>query len=351
MREKTPDELRKQDEAVQLDSILSGEHTVKSPEEFVASLRKLRRSTGLDPKHIEAQHEDLLQAKEYQIAQGLESAVIKGEIAGEGKHGIVLRISKEDIPETAIELLDGEGVKLSDPSASKVIKIYQHGVGREEFEAQSRAYEALSEVENPDDYLRVPRPFGFRDTPVTQNTIESLRRRSKRFVALVDRAEFIFMEFIEGQELLERLYDFVLTNENYPEQLLWGLPFEGKEELVTTKLVKFFNPGGKSSVQGERNYEKTRVENDNADRLAKYLVQYKDMPDFPLSAEFLEKLDRTVKYLHDNGIYHGDLHERNIMVDKDGIGFIIDFGRSGATDERTDDNMIVRRYRSQFEKK
>lgn len=350
MREKMPSELRKQEEMVQLERILSGKDKAANPEELAHTLRELRQSTGLDAEKIDVQDHDLHEAKEYQIEQGMESAIIRGVLAGEGKHGLVLRISTDDIPETAKKLLVEDGIEFSDPSASKVLKVYQHGVAREELEAQSRAYEAISAVENPDDYLHVPRPIGFIDTRLTQNTIDSLRSRSKRYVALADRAEIIFMEFIEGQELLERLYDFVLQAKRYPEHLLTVLTFEQKEELVTTNILKFNNPGGKSSVESERLSEKTQIENQNAERLAEFLIRYRDMPDFPLSAEFLDKLDRTVKYLHSKGIFHGDLHERNIMIDNDGIGYLIDFGLAGEKDnnKRSDDGMIVRRYRSQL---
>ncbi len=345
MREKSPDELRKQEEVVQLDRILSGEDKAANPEEFVSSLRELRRETGLDPERIDAQGQDLHEAKEYQIDQGVESAMIQGALAGEGNYGLVFRISAGDIPEMSKKLLAEDGIELPDPSASKVLKVYEPGAGRREFDAQRRAYEVLATVENPDDYLRIPRPLGFRDTRLSENGRNFLRSQSRKHHQLGDRAEVIFMDFVEGEDLAERLYDFVLKEHKFSDELLANMNFDEKGQQVASYL-KYVVPGGKSRDEGEREFEFKKVLSVNTDKLIKYLRQHKDAPDFPLNADFLGKMKRTVELLHSKGIEHNDLHERNVMVGDDGEGYIIDFGRASTKhdEERPDDRMLVTRY-------
>jgi tRNA A-37 threonylcarbamoyl transferase component Bud32 len=48
------------------------------------------------------------------------------------------------------------------------------------------------------------------------------------------------------------------------------------------------------------------------------------------------QIARLVDRLHRAGIYHGDLHDENVMVDRHGRVWLIDFGRAGAFDTRPD---------------
>lgn len=60
--------------------------------------------------------------------------------------------------------------------------------------------------------------------------------------------------------------------------------------------------------------------------LAEIFVQPKLLPkkfDFEV---FVQDLDHQITLLHQAGIYHRDLHSRNIMMDKEGMPVIIDFG-------------------------
>ncbi|NCS99424.1 hypothetical protein GW765_00370 [Candidatus Parcubacteria bacterium] len=45
--------------------------------------------------------------------------------------------------------------------------------------------------------------------------------------------------------------------------------------------------------------------------------------------DFVEKIRGMVKKLHDNNLYHKDLHTGNIMINKEGDPIIIDWGASG----------------------
>lgn len=50
-----------------------------------------------------------------------------------------------------------------------------------------------------------------------------------------------------------------------------------------------------------------------------------------------QALREAINKWHANGFYHRDLHERNIMIGKDGNVYVIDFGKSSSTGDRSDD--------------
>ncbi len=58
--------------------------------------------------------------------------------------------------------------------------------------------------------------------------------------------------------------------------------------------------------------------------------------------DFFKKLQAMVKKMHDNRIYHRDLHKGNVMINENGEPVIIDFG--AATHGYGDDDDIYRAY-------
>ncbi|PWU09263.1 MAG: hypothetical protein C5B47_03705 [Verrucomicrobia bacterium] len=59
----------------------------------------------------------------------------------------------------------------------------------------------------------------------------------------------------------------------------------------------------------------------------------------------LSEVLNGVKYLHDKGIFHNDIHEGNIILQKDGGVKIIDFGLSGKVIPRLGDNNNAIKFR------
>lgn len=58
---------------------------------------------------------------------------------------------------------------------------------------------------------------------------------------------------------------------------------------------------------------------------------------------FCDSLDNQVSQMHKSGLYHRDLHDDNVMIDKDGLPVIIDFGTAteGTGSESTyEDNVM-----------
>jgi 3-deoxy-D-manno-octulosonic acid kinase len=58
----------------------------------------------------------------------------------------------------------------------------------------------------------------------------------------------------------------------------------------------------------------------------------------PIAGEVWHKIGKTVRQLHDAGVYHADLNSHNLLLDKEGKVWVIDFDkgaiRSPATGSR-----------------
>lgn len=74
----------------------------------------------------------------------------------------------------------------------------------------------------------------------------------------------------------------------------------------------------------ENDFYYARIEYISGNTLKEYLL---DMPEFAYRYGILETIINTMDLVYDLGIYHGDLHTENIIVNNH-IPFIIDFGTS-----------------------
>jgi tRNA A-37 threonylcarbamoyl transferase component Bud32 len=64
---------------------------------------------------------------------------------------------------------------------------------------------------------------------------------------------------------------------------------------------------------------------------------------------FFEKLERDLKKMHEDGIYHRDLHVGNVMIDENGNPVIIDFGSATIAFSGDEDKYVqtqVKKYNS-----
>ena len=74
-----------------------------------------------------------------------------------------------------------------------------------------------------------------------------------------------------------------------------------------------------------------RLNSKNRDRLFTYLQKH----DFVLDPEIIARVEKTINALNQNGFYHNDLTERNMMLEFDPDGqmagvYLIDFEKSGS---------------------
>lgn len=69
--------------------------------------------------------------------------------------------------------------------------------------------------------------------------------------------------------------------------------------------------------------------------------------------DFFEKLKKDLKKMHDDGIYHRDLHMGNVMIDENGDPVIIDFGSATIAFSGDEDKYLqtqVKQYNSRTDR-
>ncbi|MEJ0002339.1 MAG: phosphotransferase [bacterium] len=80
------------------------------------------------------------------------------------------------------------------------------------------------------------------------------------------------------------------------------------------------------SIETESGDEFFLMEKIDGINVEEALAQPSKVPDAFSNEPFMKDLDDQIKKMHNAGIYHRDLHVRNVMIDKAGQPVIIDFG-------------------------
>jgi len=259
----------------------------------------------------------------------LEAMLATHRIDNAGNNGLIMRFGLEDVPEDAQAILRERGVPLDWETAVKVLKVYSPTQGRKEYEMLQRAYDLVENAANRDELALIPKPMLYREIPIQKDTREHLNLLGTR---LDDKAAILIMEYLPGKDIATHIYDFVLRENNYEPAMLEEMGIDEKQQLVI-QLLHFRDPGRKSTDAGEREYERVQVMAENAGRLVKFAGE-RGMRIHP---SVIDKIQRTTRLLHKEGIWHNDLYERNVMAvdmaDQDTPVFVIDFGSAGERDE------------------
>ncbi|MBI4098765.1 MAG: hypothetical protein HY437_01885 [Candidatus Magasanikbacteria bacterium] len=246
----------------------------------------------------------------------------------EGNNGVIFRVPVFEVPPALKDALRESGVDLETDRVFKVLKVYAPGVARREFEMQQRAYLALEQArQGGEQVARIPKPFFARDISVAKTTAEKLRRSGSKIEG--NKAGVIMMDFAEGEDLATLLYKEALRRRGYEDSLIENMPLDEIMEQVASQL-KFNRPGGKGRSEAEREFEKRKIEMENADKLFAFLAN----AGFKIDAALPTVVERTIRTLHAAGLLWRDGHERNIMIHGSLSGseaptvHIIDFGGS-----------------------
>ena len=281
-----------------------------------------RSPRSLPPEVIEQTQRE---AVEQFIDSVLEDLIIgHARKVNEGNNGVIFHLDLRGIEPGPLAELKRQGIELGEEQAVKVLKVYFGGNGRREFNLQSRAHHLL---EGKEGVAQIPRPVLYRDIKLTSEGKKELRARGVR---TEDRAEILVMEFVPGIDLATLLYREALCRrfpEIYPTfEDTSTIPLKTLILEVATTLG-LEHPGGKGATEAERAYEIRRVETANAKKLYDFLRQ----KGFVLPTHVVQCLERTIMCLHEDGMIHRDLHERNIMLThpSDLLNtrvFLVDFG-------------------------
>lgn len=270
----------------------------------------------------------------------IEHIIGESTYVNSGNNGVILRIDLEKIPE--LKKLIGDKTQ---SKAIKLLKVHRPGEGVKEYVIQTNAFNIVNTSPEKDKLAKIPAPLLFRDIKLSRGTSEYLQGQG---VEVSDHAEVLLMDFVEGEDLATKFDKWVIEKANPDRILPRSNNFEDLH-LAVSQILKFENPGGKATREGDRAYEERKIQMGNADKLYKTLKK----TGFSIDAEITTKLKKTIDLLHKNGIYHNDPHERNFMIDKDDIPYIVDFGSASndIQEDRVADEYIINRLKELNEEK
>ncbi len=291
----------------------------------------------MDKKGINKEGAPSLEA----VEAAIEIVIREGQEVDHGLDGVILKVDLATIPSHERDLLEKNGVlptNEANAAAIKILKIYNPGVGDKEFKAQKRAEEILAKERN---VARIPNTTIARDQHIDSST----RDRLKSFGAkLEDRAEIIVMDFINGKDVGTIMYEFVLKKIGYDNEYIAALSYSQKEQLVGQELgFEIVNLGSAKTPQEIRSAQGLTHDR-NEEKLFRYLKRQGMVID---PAVFI-KIDNAIRILNKNGLYHNDLHKRNVMIDESGEVYIIDFGRSHS--EKRDEDIPDTKFSEKWRK-
>ncbi|QQR82557.1 aminoglycoside phosphotransferase family protein [Candidatus Campbellbacteria bacterium] len=294
------------------------------------------------------QKKDLSSQEDGPNTEGFEGVVFEhliegSKIIGSGKDGVVFRLFPEEMDPPEVETLVHSGMLSEndiDSHAVKILKIYQRGKAREEYDLHARAFAVLQEAGGYDAGLCcVP--------TISSTTHQNLTERAQQLLNSYDaklgrEAELLLMEYVDGKDLGTVMYEHVLKHDGLDEVDYGDMTFDEKEAEVG-RILGFERPNLEGKTPEEEQSARSITFARNEQKLIKHLRQ----SGFVLSPEVLTRIENTLAVLHKKGFYHNDLHKRNVMIGTDGRVFLIDFGRSGGHPEEggLDDTAGIRMWK------
>ncbi|MFA5126572.1 MAG: lipopolysaccharide kinase InaA family protein [Patescibacteria group bacterium] len=280
----------------------------------------------------------------------LETCLLEGVKTDEGNKGIILELAIDKLPAGWQEQLLGEEENAqSGQLAAKVIKIFLPGKIEHEAHMQRRAHDIIADQADQSAYAKVPHAYCHKEITVHDPSLLS-KLKTWGVTAVGDRVGFMVMDFVQGEDLATHLYKHIIQHDHRLRDLKQRM---GRGERLTFNDIRdrvqvamgFERPPAQAGQVAEFIFEAA-----NLDRLMVALKKY----DFHLEQHILDKLQNTIRLLHDNNIYHNDLHERNIILKLDESGqivdvYLVDFDRALDMEDISvagRDSDVLTRYRS-----
>ncbi|PSO45618.1 MAG: hypothetical protein BRC25_01630 [Parcubacteria group bacterium SW_6_46_9] len=264
----------------------------------------------------------------------VDEIIENGRKDNEGNNGIILKIQFGDLSSELQEALKQEGVQ-PDDRAVKMLKVYKQGMGKQEFQMQEKARGIINEADKSPT-AKVPKPDLHKDVELTEKERELLAEMAD-WTSPEDRAEFLMMDYVEGDDL----YTYMIkeTAKRHPDlpnlsdmEEINKRRFKELEKDVQ-QVLNFKIPNGDLRGEDEKRHQQERVFKDNE----KVLYNTLKKKGAHVNREILDQVKNAIDALHEAGYAHRDLHERNIMIDgnpfesENGLqAFMIDFDQMQA---------------------
>lgn len=245
----------------------------------------------------------------------------------EGQKGIILELDTTNLPD---EVRDYFSANLEDDGeddekiAVKLLKIYSGSEGRKEYDLQKKARKILKEEKI--EGVKVPKPRNFRELSVSDEEVIKHLESLGIKIGPSKVVEIISMDLIRGRDLATLMYEtYVREHEKDFQEMYPDLELEEYlKQIDINSLINLVHhlAGIKTKYSNFDESPQASQERAHIARLINQDIAYKGI----LEKKHANNLLKAINTLHDKGIYHRDLHPRNVMIDVDGNLEIIDFG-------------------------
>ncbi|MFW0838045.1 MAG: hypothetical protein ACKKL5_03520 [Candidatus Komeilibacteria bacterium] len=294
-----------------------------------------------------------------EVAEGLiEAALLYSRKVNEGNNGIINQLQLDQLAPEILnyfrEASDGQ-INEQESVATKLLKVYSPEVGKTEAARQQQAYKIWEAAEDKSALAKVPRLLFYKE--ITIKNQELLERLSNDGVHAMDgKVAVLVMDFIEGEDLAMYLVKQIVAH--HPELADLQQALQDGADISFAQLhsgmsaaLGFATAGGQHRNLNDNIFEEQKVNNDNV----KLMVEFMRRKGIIINSDILRKVKNTIDLFHANDFQHGDLHERNIMLQFDEAHnladvFIIDYGQPPAELEeegskiKLNDYLLYARY-------
>ncbi len=271
----------------------------------------------------------------------------------EGANSVIGLINFSELDERLIDyFFQGKEKPSNEKLAIKMLKVYTDAnLAKSEGELQIKARELLAD--NPIPGVDVPEVYFCDSVPVMSDDLKN--HLIAEGIDLEDnKIGVVLMDFIEGEDMLTYLYKEALKKYQVvkPEENKKLLSFSPDLAEVDTQLehgamTDFPKLQNRVSLAldlklARNSLDQPEVRQTNMEKLVKFFSDN----DLVIDEAIIERLAQTISLFNKNGLYHRDLHERNVMLsfgdDNKTIDrlSVIDFGLSALGTPGDDDIYI-----------
>lgn len=251
----------------------------------------------------------------------------------EGQQALIFKIDAQKFEDSS----EVEGQKkvedyLPESKSIKVLKITSQQMAANEFKWHDKVYglhEQLAE-DKKSEYAKIPKPILTHTLEISEDIRERLNKQNADLAT--DSASVILMDWVEGEDLLTKLFRLYLSDRP-------GYEYIAKDEHATF---------GSLLLSVSSDFRNRGLDFDAMDTLEQYkkLLQAVTKNGHQLlSANQKKHLTNTIRLMHQKDVYHNDLHLRNVIVGEDDEVYLIDFGRSESKPQpfanTIDDNFLL----------
>ena len=270
----------------------------------------------------------------------LEKLVNKGDIVkrNEGNNGIILEIDLDSFTEEERDAFCDYfniSYELGVSRAIKMLKIFKSNEAKREFGLQMQTAELINNNEDINTHIGVPEIYFGGEISVNN---DGLREKLKEFgVKFTDgnNLGLMMMDFVEGEDFGAIFYKLAIQEKFREFKEMEGLGDHATKEDLPLYLV------GKSVEdlalicgrllnlnfeENDKNPETTVAAEERKEntRIIMEVISHKGL----IEGDNIPFLRKAINLMHKNGIYHCDLHQRNIINGSDGKFYIVDFGEA-----------------------